>query len=335
MSILIRNKLSQKDIEAISYLLKDCPPFLVSSGTLPLHDYTKYFINSTRHFLHQNEKTHLIVIKKSKILGMALLRFIEWDSNFFKTPIGCIEYILTGKNQKLMDVGEIENELLNNCSDLAKELGIRVLYISINARRHSLVNVLNSLRFNFICAEMERAMRKSDAPYLYSGGKSDGKDKFRKYRKEDYSQVIRIAEEISLDVNSKFSLNPYLPRKEKESYYLESIKNCCLGLNADDIFVADKNKDVAGFVCYKYDTIFEKSLGRKMSFLVMEGISRSERRKNVGTQLVDWAHKQIFKNSEVILLGKVYLHNLPMIRFILRRGSMLPFDFIYTFCKKL
>ena len=89
-----------------------------------------------------------------------------------------------------------------------------------------------------------------------------------------------------------------------------------------------------GFISYKYDRIFEQSLGRRLAFLVIGGISRIEREKNIGTHFFTWAHKQIFKKSEVVF-GKTYLHNLPMIRFILKRCFIPAPQFVYTFCKKL
>lgn len=337
MALRLKRRLGQSEIKAIPYLMRDYPQILISPDILSPSDYLKYFINSIHYFLRQNKKSYLLVAKNKKISGMALLRFMEWDTRFFKMPTSCIEYILIDERQKKQAPDEIERtqkELLRSSCKLAKKLGIKILYISINSNRHSLINTLNSLGFNFICAEMERVAKKNNIPYIAMAKKPDDRYKFRKYKEEDYLQVIKIAKEISKDVNSKFSLTPYLPQKEKENYYLESIKNCCLGINADEIFVVVKNRIVVGFVCYRYDRIFKETLRKKMSFLVIGGIAKSERRRNIGAHLFTWAHKQIFKNSEVIM-GKVYLHNLPMIKFTLRKGLIPSIDFIYTFCKKL
>jgi len=335
MVTLIKKKLSQAEIEVIPYLLKNYPQILVSSGAISFTDYINYFINTVYYFLRQNKKSYLFVIKEKKIFGMALLRFLEWDSKFFRIPIGCIEYILMDENQKEEKINQIGEKVLSKCIRLAKELGIRILYISIDSKRHSLVNTLNTLSFKFICGELEGVSTEKDTPYLYNKEERlDTEYKFRNYKKDDYSQIIKIAIEITKDINSKFSLTPYLPSIQKNNYYLESIKNCCLGVNADNIFVAVKKGSVLGFVCYRYDRIFEESLGKKMSFLVMGGVLRSEHRNKVGTHLLNWTHKQVLKNSEIIL-GKVYLHNLPMMRFILGRRFTHSFRILYTFCKKL
>lgn len=334
MSLLIKKKLTQKEMKAVPHLLRNYHQLLISSNVTSFSEYIKYFINSTHYFLNQNKKNCLIIAKEKEILGIALLRFMEWDSNFFKMPIGCIEYILVDESKKKKEANKIERELLRNGIDLARELGMRILYISIESERQSIINTLNYLKFNFISAEMEGVAKKKDMAFLCKKEKLDSQYKFRKYKKDDYPQIIKIAKEINEDVNSKFGLTPYLPRKKKVNYYLESIKNCCLGLNADDIFVAIKNGLIIGFICYRYDRIFKKTLGRRISFAVIGGISRCERQKNIGSYFFTWAHKQIFKSSKAIL-GKAYLHNLPMIIFTLRRRLMPSFKFIYTFCKKL
>ncbi len=335
MSSLIKKELNHEEIKAIPYLLRNYPQLLISPGAISFPDYIKYFVNNIHYLLRQNNKSYLLVVKKRKILGMALLRFMEWDSNFFRTPISCIEYILADDGKKnIKEANKIAKEMLKNSIDLARKLGMRILYITIDSRSHSLVNTLNSLGFDFICSEMKGTIRKKDTRYLYLKDKLDGNYKLRKYKKDDYSQIIKIAEEISKDLKSKFSLTPYLPKKEKSDYYLESIKNCCLGINADDVYVAVKNGIVVGFVCYRYDRIFEETLGKKISFLVIGGILRSEHRKNIGKHLFTWTHKQILGNSELVL-WKVYLHNLPMIRFILGRGFVPSFEIVYNFCKKL
>lgn len=333
LSLLVKNRLSQKEIETFPHLLKNYSEILISSGILSFSEYVKYFINSIDYFLHKNKKSYLLVIENKKnILGIALLRFMEWDSNFFKMPIGCIEYILVDDSLKGKD--GIGRELLREGTNLAKRIGMRILYISTNSERYFLINILNSLRFNFICSEMQGIIRKKDMSYIYAEEKLDTKYKFRKYKKEDFFQVIKIAQEITGGLNSKFSLNPYLPQEEKRNYYLENIKNCCLGLNANNIFVLVKNDTVVGFVCYRDDRTFKETLRNKVSFLVMAGVPKSERRKGLGRYLFNRAHKQIFRDSDLIL-WKAYLHNLPMIKSIFSRKFIPSFEFIYTFCKKL
>lgn len=335
MNLQIKKRLSRKEIEALPYLIESYSPFLVTSGAVSNSAYIKYFINKIDDLLRQNKKSRLLIIKNREILGVSLLKFMEWDSNFFRMPIGCIEYILADESKKnIKEANKIAKELLKNSINLARELGMRILYMTIDSRRYSLVNTLNSLGFNFVCSEIKGIIRKKDMRYPCLKEKVDGKYKFRKYKKDDYPQIINIAEEISKDLKSKFSLTPYLPRKEKYSYYLENIRNCCLGLNADDIFVAAKNGVVVGFVCYRYDRIFEKTLRKKIAFSVIGGVSPLERRKGIGSHLFNWSYKQIFKNSEAIL-WKIHLHNLPMIRFILKRGFVPSLEILYTFCRKL
>jgi hypothetical protein len=246
--------------------------------------------------------------------------------------IGCIEYILI--DESLKEKEEIAKELLRKSVNLARKIGLKVLYISFNSEKAFLINILNSLKFNFICAEIQGIIKKKDISYIHSGERPNTGYEFREYKKEDFPQVMKIAREISGDLNSKFSLTPYLPQKEKSGYYLESIKNSCLGHNADNVFVLVKNDVVAGFICYRYDRLFEGIMKNKASFLVMAGISKSERRKGLGRYLFSCAHKQILKDSELIL-WKAYLHNVPMLKFIFSRRFIPPFEFSYTFCKKL
>lgn len=332
MNLLVKKELTQQETEALPFLLKDYPQLLVSSAVVSLGEYAEYFINNIHYLLRQNKKNCLLVVKKNKILGIVLLRIMEWDSNFFKMPIGCIEPILICEEQK--DKDGIENILLAESINAARRMGIKILYAPVISEKCSLVNVLNHAGFNLMCGEMRGMLRKRDMPYLYVEGKLNNKYEFRRYRKNDYPQIIRISKEITEDLESKFSLNHYLPQDKRNNYYSESIKNCCLGLNADDIFVATRNGVTRGFICYRRDKIFEKSLGKRMSFLVIGCIARLERRKNLGMHFFAWAHNQILGKSEIIL-WKIGLHNLPMINFILKRGFLSNVEILYTFCKKL
>jgi hypothetical protein len=332
MISLVKRKLGPEELKSASSLLKGCPIF---PGAHSLPERAKYFSSNMYYHLRKNKKNHFLLVKGGKdILGMASLRSMEWDSKFFKIPMGCIEHILISEEVERSQAGKIEKLLLNESFVLAKKLGIKVLYISVNSAQASLAVLLASSGCNFLCAEMERISGRGELPYLSSGKRLNRKYIFRKYRKEDYPQVMKIAGEIAQDISSKFSLNPYLPQEEKYGYYLESIKNCCLGLNADEMFVAVKDTAIIGFIAYRYDKIFQASLGKRMAFLVMGGILRSERKKYMGTYFFTWAHKQIFKNSEVIL-GRAYLHNPSMIRFIMKRWAHPLPRFVYTFCKKL
>jgi hypothetical protein len=333
MKLIIKKRLSKSEINAFSLLLKNNSPFLDHPSIISSSGYLNYFVNRIRISL-SSKKSYLLILRQKETRGMALLRFMEWDSRFFKTPIGCIEYILVDKREEERQINEMQKELLNDAIDLAKELDFKILYVSFDSRRYSLVNATNSLKLGFICAELETAYTKRELSYLYVEEKLHDEYKFRRYAKKDYSQIINIAEEISEDVKSKFSLTAYLPQKEKDNYYLESIRNCCLGINADDIFVVVKNNAVAGFICYRHNKALKQSLGKVMSFTVMAGISRDERRKNIGTYLVACGHKQILKSSDMVL-GRAYLHNLPMVRLISKMGLGENTKFIYTFCKKL
>jgi hypothetical protein len=259
---------------------------------------------------------------------------MEWDSRFFKMPIGCIEYALVGKNLHQDMADKILSGLLLKTAELAVRLNIRLLYISPESTQHSLIRAAGSGGFNFICGQMLRAVRRADFSRLSANGKTDGNCEFRRYRKSDYSSLIEIAKEIGQDVESKYSLTPYLDNKLKAGYYLESIKNCCRGLNADEIFVALRKNTVMGFICYKHDRAFQAASGKRMSYLIMAGISRLARGKNFAASLINWAHRQVFKQSSV-LLGRTYLHNQPMIRFILKREVAADAGFTFTFCKRL
>ena len=44
MSLLMKKKLSQREIEATPYLLRSYPQFLLFSGVLSFSEYIKYFI---------------------------------------------------------------------------------------------------------------------------------------------------------------------------------------------------------------------------------------------------------------------------------------------------
>jgi hypothetical protein len=326
MIIVIKKSLSRDEIRGISRLSGAAEPFLVASAIISPLEYVQYAAGQV------SEGVFVLAENGSKIEGACFLKRRKWDSRFFKIPIGSIESIVS-------ETGAAGNNataraLVKGCVDLARRKGIKILYASLECRRHQLINALSRAGFDFVCAEAVRAIRACDLPGLYTREKSPAGYEFRKYKAADYPQLLAIAEEIAHDVESKFSLTPHLRRDMQERYYPESIKNCCRGLNADDVFVAVKNRTVAGFACYRRDLPLEQATGRKISFLVMIGVARSERRHRLGTHLVHWSHMQVLTGSELVM-GKTYLHNLPMMNFVFRRGAVPASGFMYTFCKKV
>lgn len=332
MGISIKKQLTQNEISAISMLLSNDQPLLVSSGILSAAEYERYFTGNINDFLSNDKKNCLLFAKTKRIRGVALLRLMEWDSIFFGMPVGRIDYILVDRKHDKADT--IEMELLRDSINRAKEIGIKILYAPVISSRYTLISSLNSSGFIFICAEMEGVHAKKDFSFLRPERRLEDKYEFRRYKEDDYPQVLPIAAEIAEDLKNKLSLNPYLPQEQKNNYYLESIRNCCLGINADDTFVAARNGIIRGLISYRSDKIFEKLLKTKMSFLVIGGILRSERKKNLGRHFFSWAHRQIFKKT-AILHWKAGLHNLPMLKFILKRGFSSSFGVVYTFCKKI
>ncbi|MDD4939476.1 MAG: hypothetical protein PHE18_03060 [Candidatus Omnitrophica bacterium] len=334
MTLLITKQLNPEEIINAPYLFNKYPPLLVSSGSISPSEYTEYLVNVIQYSLNNDKKSSLLIEKGRMISGIALLKFRSWDSDFFKLPVGSIEYLSVDGRLKGKEANELARNLVINSVNLAKKTGIKALYISAYSKSWPLIQAVSSLGFNFICGEIEGISTKRDSPFLYRKNSLGKEYEFRKYKKSDYKQIMKISGEINDDVESKFSLTPFLREKEKRVYYLESIRNCCLGINADNVFVVSRKEVPVGFLCYRYDRRFEDALNKKLSFSVMGGISRAERGENIGTHFFNWAHKQVLRTSEVIV-GKVYLHNLPMIRFILGRRFTHSFATLYTFCKKL
>jgi hypothetical protein len=62
----------------------------------------------------------------------------------------------------------------------------------------------------------------------------------RPFRPEDTEQILEVTREAYTGYRGRFQLDPNLPRDRSEAFYPEWARNCCKGVMADRIFVAEE-----------------------------------------------------------------------------------------------
>lgn len=295
--------------------------------------YCNYLANWIKHTLDHNEKSALIVGAADEIEGLALLRFGEWDSAYFKKPIGYIDFLYSNRHT---GVDDISGKFLRHCITEAVNLGFKIIYIYLKPDRFELIKSLGASGFQLICSEIRGIYSQRELAYASISEDFEAQYTVRDYHPEDEEQIINISKELTQDLESRFTLTPWLAEEKTRNYYREAVTSACSGHHRDHLFVLAEDEKVHGFIVYEYDDLFEVACEKRLSFCTMLGMKRAKRKRNLGQQFSSAAQRLLLtEKAGDIIMYKTFLHNENLIRLILKRKYMPRIEFLHTFAKHL
>lgn len=295
--------------------------------------YCRYLANWIQNTLDHNQKSVLIVGAAEEIKGLAMLRFAEWDSAYFKKPIGYIDFLYSHGHTGASDASP---KILRHCLSMAADLGFKIVYICAKPNRFELIKSLGESGFQLICSEIRGIYTQRELKHASISQDFESQYTVRDYRPADEKQIINISAELTQDMESRFTLTPWLANQKSRNYYREAVAGACSGNQTGHLFVLAKDEKVQGFVAYENDDLFEAACEKKLSFCTMLGMKRSQRKHNLGQQFSSAAQRLLLiQKAGGILMYKSFLHNENLIRLILRRKYMPRIEFLHTFARHL
>jgi len=279
--------------------------------------YIEYVIEILKTSSFESKKHILILAKHSaKTDGLIMLKKLDWDFRYFGIPMGRIEYLIAnGAYQKSVN---IKIRLLRTLFQECKCENVRHLTARVDIEDISSIHALEETGFKLMTTEHIGIIDKKSSQFLQI--KPVNGLIIRKFRKSDLAEIVKIGKDISSSVYSRFAFDPGLRFDKSRRYYIKVTQN--IYSYADRIFVGVKDNKIIGFIAYKlFDELFTKIIKRKMAFVVLGGILSSQRRKGIGTFIFGNADRFLLKEVDAIM-GRVYLHNIPMFEFIKKQRDV-------------
>lgn len=164
-------------------------------------------------------------------LAVALGRPLAWDSAFFGTTMGRLDYVLRAASAERQTIRGAVIAALQRFRDL----GVQHVTMKLDVADGDTLTVAEDEGFRLMDALVTYvAHPKRSAPRRV---KHVGA--VRRFRPEDEPEVLEITREAYKGFRGRFQIDPHLPRERSDEFYVEWARKCCSGAMADRILVAD------------------------------------------------------------------------------------------------
>ncbi len=202
----------------------------------------EYLINQIFNLSKENNNWVLAAEDKKKIVGLAVLTFLPWDSKLFKIRMCRISHLMSIGNYKA--AGKIKNRLLTSILDICRKEHFAHLSCRIDIEDISSLHSLEGLGFKAMDTKVTFLFNRQrhKIPQIRTIYQ------VRKYKKKDLPHLVRIAK--SSFSKDRFHLDPFISQEKADSLYSEWVKNSAM--TRSPLFVAvNKSDKPVGFLTYK------------------------------------------------------------------------------------
>jgi RimJ/RimL family protein N-acetyltransferase len=252
-----------------------------------------------------------------KLLGVAALRHMPWDSNHFGFCVYRVEqFDVWG------DVAQLElraARLAEAVVARARELGARTVHASLPMEAIAAIHALDSAGFRIMDVLVT---------WIFEHGKqqiSDYPDKciIRGVQPGDAEVLVPLARTAYTDTPDRFHADPHLPTERSNELYAEWIKNSFNGKLADYIVVAEVDGKPAGYTTLKLEGDHQGKSNVKTGGLILSAVAPWAEGRGVYTSMINgglrWFQQQ---GVQVSHLG-TQVNNYPVERAWARLGFRL------------
>ena len=172
--------------------------------------------------------------------GLAIVRKLPWDSNFFNVPMGAIEAIFSEKNEE-----SLISAIFDKALSWFKEKGIKHITFKVDTNDINTLLVAQKMGFylvdtivTYLAVKNYTILRQIKPLFI-----------LRPFEEKDYPELIGIVEYAFKDYPSRFNVDPYLPSKGTLELYRGWIDNLIKQPNGY-LIVGEKKGKVVGFLGY-------------------------------------------------------------------------------------
>jgi GNAT superfamily N-acetyltransferase len=192
------------------------------------------------------EQGQLLALRmRGRVVGLATLSHLPWDSKIFGLSMAKIGHLIAAPAPASRP--QVLDRLLEELIAWAHTQGIRHLSTRVDCADIEAIQRLESQGFRLMECLTTYVFRPKQDPLppiktLYH---------VRPYTPADYEALVAISERMYADHQSRFSVDPSLPRASVGKFYVEWTRNACAGEMADHLLVAERKGCPVGFLAYR------------------------------------------------------------------------------------
>jgi len=227
------------------------------------------------------DKYAFLAREGTEILGLATLRLLPWDKQIFKKEMASVPYMIAKGDyqQQTMVLNSLVSTLLTKCS----ELGVEHLRTRANTLDICRIHALEGAGFRLTDAI---AIYYFDfAKFPMPVKESEPHFKIRSCEKRDIELIVALTKLSFQNHIDHFHLDPTLDNQNCDELYGEWARNCCLGVTADKVFVAEDDEGLAGFGACKITKGIDRHVDHKIGELELACISPRARGRGLYSSL--------------------------------------------------
>ena len=284
--------------EEITLFLRDCKAVPYREFGIPLDQHLiGYFIRE-----HSDDQV-LLACCNNQITGLLIFSRIEWDSRFFHHEMSRID--LFSFHRASAASGE---QLLNAFFEKAREQGLEHVSIRMDMAEIEVIHVLERNGF-FIVDTLQTSVCQGGAVFPYRG--------IREYTEDDMESLLSLGR--SAFTHSRFAADRQLDGKDIIAMYEAWVRQCCLCIRVEKVFVSEDSKQISGFIACGVNQKIKESTGSSVGFIDLIAVSSEFRGKQWGLKLVSCAQDWFAKNCDIYTVG-TRCDNFAALRMYLKVG---------------
>lgn len=163
------------------------------------------------------------------VVGLA--RPLPWDTAFFGVPMARIDVLLRASSEPTPALRDALGALLETC----RAAGIQHVAARVDVADMAGVAALESAGFRL----MDALVTYYTHPHREPPPEVREVGRVRPFETADLDQVLAITADAYRGFRGRFQLDARLPADRVDAFYLEWARQCCAGVMADRIVVAD------------------------------------------------------------------------------------------------
>ena len=250
-----------------------------------------------------------------KMRGLASLKSLPWDEQIFKMKMATIPHLFSLGNYS--EKKTIASGLISRLTEECRVSGIKHVSAKIDSRDMATIHALEENGFklmdiltHILCDMNIFRVKPIEAPYVV-----------REFHNEDIKGIMEVARLGFMDYIGRFHIDPEFNHQDSDKFYTIWARNSCLGY-ADNVFVAEKNSQIIGFITAKIHRDMEDYVKLRLGEIELVVISPESRGMGVYPNLADCCMNWLKRHADMTL-AKTLIDNFQVQRVCQKLGFKL------------
>ena len=174
-----------------------------------------------------------IFANESAATAISVARPVPWDSQFFRVPMGRIDYVLRSADCHR----EALRATLAATLECFRAAGVQHVALKLDVADGDTIGVAESEGFRLmdaIVTYIAHPRRPPPKPARQVGV-------IRRFVPQDTDEILAITAEAYRGYRGRFQLDRHLPATRAQEFYLEWARRCCDGTMADRVYVSEQH----------------------------------------------------------------------------------------------